>query len=160
MRRRESKKINKPKKVNEVSKREQENSLKRKLLQEKFSNQREHDAVSLLNDLIIDNNEILKKNNDNKNQPHRTKIINEIPTVPPLTLDNKSFNLEVSIKPSLMASTIIEIQKFNKQKQEKLFDSLNQKADILTNEIQKPKKTIKPFTNYVKLQDPKKLRKI
>lgn len=92
--------------------------------------------------------------------------------VPPLKLDPKPIDSEFEKmksevkKPSLMARSIMELKKKEQQKQnetERLLKELELRASLVGQSLNesttsKPAIIIKPFTDYVHLQEPNKLR--
>lgn len=157
---------------------------KRESMIESFSHKREQDAKNLLRDLIEDTNLLTKNSSQRLNsaRSHQKILLKkqtfgkkekkndiEIPSLFFGTNETESvystgFKVSNSkVKPSLMSTTIKNLtdkEELENQKTKILLDELEKRAINVTNKTvnKTPIKKNKSFINFVKLQDPKKLR--
>jgi len=165
-------------KTSPIVNRKKQMSNKRETLQKQFSSQREQDAKALLTDILIENDEFEEEMSRRMEESGRIntprserKTISPSGSmrsqrhtrVPDLNLENSHLN--EAKKPSLMAKTIIALERketARKNETDRLLKDLENRAKFVTKDNNKEKKqsvkTIKPFTSYVHLQEPNKLR--
>ena len=144
---------------------------------ERFSEQREEDAKNLLREILVENTSVIETqkkleesfthrtvsptNKRQKSISPSTNNARKPPSLIPVPLLN--FEPPKNLKPTLMGKTIEQLERKEKLKQastEALLKDLEYRAKaILKPPIENPHvKLIKPFTSFINLQNPSKLR--
>jgi hypothetical protein len=166
-------------KVSPIVNIEREMSEKRDVQSENFAHQREEDAKKLLRELLVDSAEVAdlaKRRKSPSSSPmssrkHKSPAKPTMPTlVPSLSLSLQHGEAQTienraqPKKPSLMAQTMIKMKENAAKKSvetERLLRDLEQRAQQMEQKPRQAKtvsKKIKPFTSFVRLQDPNRLR--